>query len=67
MGDLSPRNIWISLVAGWGMAAVGALLFRHSEEAMSLVLLLSFAGGITLLHALDRRELRKRGEIDPPR
>ena len=30
-------------------------------------MLLSFAVGITLLHALDRRELRKRGEINPPR
>ena len=67
MGDLSPRNIWISLAVGWGIAAAGALVFRSSEEAMSLVMLLSFAVGITLLHALDRRELRKRGEINPPR
>jgi len=63
MNDLSFRNIWYGVAAGVAIAIVGALLFYDDGQApMSVVALLGMVAAIAILHILDRRELRRRGE-----
>jgi multidrug transporter EmrE-like cation transporter len=62
MKDLSVRNIWISLGLVMAPAVVAMALLRHSEEGREVVKLLMVVVGVLILHVLDRRELRRKGE-----
>ncbi len=62
MDELSYRNIWICLGVGLAFAAIGMIVFRDSEEATGIVVMLCFVLAITLLQVLDRRELRRKNE-----
>lgn len=63
MKDLSFRNIWIALAVAMLILIVGAVLFYDDGQApMSVVASLGMVVGIAVLHILDRRELRQRGE-----
>lgn len=62
MKDLSIRNIWISLGLVMVPAAVAMFLLRHSQEGREVVQLLMVVVSVLILHVLDRRELRRKGE-----
>lgn len=63
MNDLSFRNIWYGVAVATVIAVVGALLFHDDGQGpMSVVALLGMVAAIAVLHILDRRELRQRGE-----
>jgi len=63
MNDLSFRNIWYGVAAAMVIAIVGALLFYDDgQAAMSVVAVLGMVVAIAVLHILDRRELRQRGD-----
>lgn len=63
MTDLSFRNIWYAAAVSMAIIVVGSILFYDDGQApISVVACLSIVLGIAVLHILDRRELRQRGE-----
>lgn len=63
MKDLRFRNIWIAAGVNMLILIVGGVLFYDNGQApASAVALFALVAGIAVLHILDRRELRQRGE-----
>jgi hypothetical protein len=56
MGDISFRNVWISLAVILPVGVVGLFLLRDNPEAKGWMTLGLLVVGINLRHFLDRHE-----------